>query len=717
MAEVYQSDSEIITLQDYICSLNFSTLPRILEIHSGVYFQGSVYEISGNECCLSTGEFIKIIHIELQKVVCENMDNKSKFDLPLNYSGHFKLIPEEFPFTSIEEIIKSTEIRKQSSEVITFQSMTDIVTDHAVIQKGELITVISTVVYEGQMYADCVVDGHCEQFHVRLPFMLKGQFNECESDNSYTVQDIIESQTLTRRRVRLAETEGICVPKHFNGALIISPVYEIQAIMNLRKEVVKIPSTLEVDVRDVTEEQKDAIFIKPLSLTDISNQPHETFPIIVEILDAPDQQAPFKSEWFHLLRKGRNIIIYKKVVLKKVLATSVHNKISRHFLISEHYKGTFRRRPREFPTAFDLCNAFTPEDPLHFVVTNDCTWNEGGSSLCIGDRLVTMFKTTSQVAIEGVLQSLDVVVCRKLPEDEEEEEEDVAQPLMLPLYLEGRFVEEIRDTKKYKISEIYEKFKLPFQVKVTSKDPSLPTDSLTSFPTIKLEEIIEVPTLIASYLDNPSECFSIPIEWVTMTVQVLEDCYGEDCCYESVATVEELTNFMYYNLLRCSTPSQCPPPRPPKQPSKGTLSRSPAPIQNPSHSPVPDNKQLKPPLLPERASICPKSTIVAETKALPPTSGKLFSKQHTEATPNEYAKSQKRKKKKTPKLPEEKLTCDDDHDYEQVKEVAPKALYDRRAWSPSTKMTEESNVDSDHDYEQVEGVTLMALQAMRMWTP
>ncbi|GCC38576.1 hypothetical protein chiPu_0017091 [Chiloscyllium punctatum] len=87
MADFYHPDSQISSLQEYICSLNLSTLPRILEIHSGVYFQGSVYEISGNECSLSTGDLIKIIQVELQKIVCENMDNECKFDLSLDYSA------------------------------------------------------------------------------------------------------------------------------------------------------------------------------------------------------------------------------------------------------------------------------------------------------------------------------------------------------------------------------------------------------------------------------------------------------------------------------------------------------------------------------------------------------------------------------------------------------------------------------------------------------
>ncbi|XP_041069675.1 protein THEMIS isoform X2 [Carcharodon carcharias] len=682
MADFYCPDSQVTSLQDYICSLDLSTLPRILEIHSGVYFQGSVYEISGNECCLSTGELIKIIHVELQKVVCENMDNECVFDLSLNYSGNFKLIPDGFPFTSVEEIIKSLGIENQNSEAISFQSLTDIITDHAVIGKGEPITVVSTEYHEGQMYADCIVDGDFEQVHVALPFTLKGEFYECQDDNLYTVKDIIESKVLTKRRVRLDETKGICMPKHFNGALVLSPVYEIQAIMHYRKEAVKIPSTLEVDVRDITKEQKDMTFIQPLSLSDIVNQPHEKFPMLVKILDAPEQQPPFKSEWFHSLRKGRVLKIHKKQLLKKVLATSMLNKVSRHFLICTTYKGTFKRRPREFATVFDLCNAISPEDPLNVVVTKDCMWNEDGlSSLCVGDRIVTMFRTTMQMTIDGVLQNTDVLMCSKSPESEDEDEEE-DDYVMLPLYLEGRFVEEVHDTKRYKILEICDKFKLPFQVKTTSRDPSLPNDILTSFPAIKLEEIIEVPNLVVSFLEGPSECFSIPVDWMTMSVCHLEGCPTEDHSLKNAASVEELTDFMYYDLRKLSTATLCPPPRPPKRQSISILSPDPTPVGPLCRSPFPDSEKQQPPLPPKGIPVPLKPNIIAENEAIPPSLRKPFSIQPVQAAPNEYTKAQKGETKMAPEAPEKESGDDSDHDYEQIEEgFALMALQKVKRWA------------------------------------
>uniref|UniRef100_A0A5F8HEI8 Thymocyte selection associated family member 2 n=1 Tax=Monodelphis domestica TaxID=13616 RepID=A0A5F8HEI8_MONDO len=77
---------EPVALQDYICSLDPASLPRIVKICSGVYFQSSIYEISGNECCFSTGDLIKIIRINLKKVICENTK-----------TGHITEIPPDFP--------------------------------------------------------------------------------------------------------------------------------------------------------------------------------------------------------------------------------------------------------------------------------------------------------------------------------------------------------------------------------------------------------------------------------------------------------------------------------------------------------------------------------------------------------------------------------------------------------------------------------------------
>ncbi|KAF6345835.1 thymocyte selection associated family member 2 [Rhinolophus ferrumequinum] len=76
---------EPVSLQDFVCALDPASLPRVLKVCSGVYFQGSIYEISGNECCLSTGDLIKVTQVHLQKVVCKNPGTGQTMELNPNF--------------------------------------------------------------------------------------------------------------------------------------------------------------------------------------------------------------------------------------------------------------------------------------------------------------------------------------------------------------------------------------------------------------------------------------------------------------------------------------------------------------------------------------------------------------------------------------------------------------------------------------------------------
>lgn len=107
------ADMTALPLQQFIASLDSTCLPKILQVCSGVYFQGkkivfpklcetflclytaivllsvsgSIYEISGSEVCFSTGDLIKVIGIELLSVSCEDIDNHQKFELPITHTG------------------------------------------------------------------------------------------------------------------------------------------------------------------------------------------------------------------------------------------------------------------------------------------------------------------------------------------------------------------------------------------------------------------------------------------------------------------------------------------------------------------------------------------------------------------------------------------------------------------------------------------------------
>lgn len=57
------------------------------------FFSGSIYEMFGNECCLPTGEVIKVIGFKINKLIasiCENNEEgrcSSKTELSLNFPG------------------------------------------------------------------------------------------------------------------------------------------------------------------------------------------------------------------------------------------------------------------------------------------------------------------------------------------------------------------------------------------------------------------------------------------------------------------------------------------------------------------------------------------------------------------------------------------------------------------------------------------------------
>ncbi|KAM6108667.1 protein THEMIS2 [Pterocles gutturalis] len=93
---------EPLSFQEYICSLDPATLPRILRVCSGVYFQGSVYEISGNECCLSTGDLLKIMAVALQKVICEDTETGQTVELPPTFKGLFQPAPAQGPYPTLQ---------------------------------------------------------------------------------------------------------------------------------------------------------------------------------------------------------------------------------------------------------------------------------------------------------------------------------------------------------------------------------------------------------------------------------------------------------------------------------------------------------------------------------------------------------------------------------------------------------------------------------------
>ncbi|KAF7226861.1 protein THEMIS2 isoform X1 [Nothobranchius furzeri] len=585
-----------LPLQDFIASLDPSSLPKILQICSGVYFQGSVYEISGSEVSFSTGDLIKVIGIELQSVSCEDVANKETFELPVSHAGLFKVVPEQMPYSSVEEMMSLRPVGQESFLPFTFHSHTKMTLDTFTLGAGKALTVIAIEKHEGKEdQVRCHVKGEAEaSAEVRIPLSSRGQFYECESEECYTLKEIMSSPFLRSRR--------FCLVKKTNceRVLVLSPVYQIQAIMNLRKNVLRFPSSLEVDVVDVSDLCKDVHFMTPLSLKEVLSRPDESLPGVVEILEEPHAGSLFKCNWLQGLTKRAHLVLHKKGTKAMALLSSMKGrKAQQFFLVSQQYGGRIRRRPRDFNSVYELYVASTQTKGLTVSVTRNCeeVEEEGLPGLSVGERLEIVSCTRMDLPGESSKkqkQSIEALLCHRVQdpddvddeeEEEEKEEEEVKQldekeEVRLPLYMQGHFVEVLGDNKKYKLSQLGKEFSLPLDVKVVSRDTELESDPLVGFPCLRIEGAMLEPTIQASFLDKPDYCFELPANWLSMSV-----CYTEEplpwpdgqCPKSSVEWVTEVSEKFFYEFQKQRNSGEAPPPRPPKRDlssSKSSKARS-----------------------------------------------------------------------------------------------------------------------------------------------
>ncbi|XP_064327330.1 protein THEMIS2 isoform X2 [Phalacrocorax carbo] len=498
---------EPLSFQEYICSLDPATLPRILRICSGVYFQGSVYEVSGNECCLSTGDLLKVMAVALQKVICEDTATGQTTELPLTFKGLFQPAPAPGPCPTLQQ-----------------------------------------------------------------PFLESGR-----------QQGLMLQQVLGQWD---GQPQLLLCPTISPHALLLHPVYEVHAVMHLRRDVVKIPSTLEVDVEDVTEEAQHIHFARPLLLSEVLGM-EEMLPVQAEILEGPAGPAIFKSTWVPRLQRGQWLQLHSRSHTWRVLASAPGS--GRHFLLSSAYQGRFRWRPRQFSGVQELAANLQPGRRLRVVVTQDCErQGDDMPPLGVGDRLEAL-------GLQG--NGPDTrLLCHRQEEEEEEGEE-----MLLPLDLGGSFVEEVCDSKKYRLEELLERQTLPCEVRVVAPDPGLDRDVLGTLPALRLEARLDQPFLVGSFCEEPDKGFEILPQWLDFSILPSEGPIHPPAPCTRRSRVEELTEAFYYQLL-AQLPGGLapPPPRPPKPAQAGTGPGGRHPSA--SRSPVPSaplaRAHLTPPLPP-----------------------------------------------------------------------------------------------------------------------
>lgn len=366
--------------------------------------------------------------------------------------------------------------------------------------------------------------------------------------------------------------------------------------------MVRFPSSLEVDVVDVSASSGDVVFVTPLTLPEVYAKPADAFPGVAEILEAPESARPlFRCGWLPSLRQGQLLVLRGAGRSEMVLASSFKGrKERRHFLLLRRYGGSFRRRPRNFGSAYELYAASCRAPGL--TVTAATQWEgaeEGLASLSVGDQLEVLRRGRVAVGHRGdggaggagppgaeEEEEVDVLVCRRTSEaddedDEDEEEEEgegrqaeKTEEVNLPMYLQGQFVEKLAETKKrYSLAELVEHHALPLDVKAVRRDPSLEADPLPALSSLLLEEVTSEATVTASLLQQPDVLFELPVRWLSMTVSFTDDPpprpAGSPPPEGRLETVTEVTDEFYFEFRKlASQDAEAAPPRPPKRMSK-----------------------------------------------------------------------------------------------------------------------------------------------------
>ncbi|XP_066533498.1 protein THEMIS [Hoplias malabaricus] len=553
------------TLTEFTRSLDPRTLPRILQIQSGFYCQGAVYELFGRECCLSTGDLMKIIDISITRFIA-NTPDVSEIKLPLEYPGLFRIVADSEPYLSIQEIVDSVKISSHRLGNPVFFSSVELDLPGVLLRKGESfrLTAVSPRDEDRGGHVDCELLHRELKCSFRLEVSQKGHFTESEDDQFYTLREIAEWKIPKgrKRKVVLAKappTNDVLFSKlleNVEGELMLTPVYELQAVMELRKSVALIPSNMDVEVMDVTEQFDLNTFIQPLSLSDVFQKPAEIFPVVAEVIERPLVERHLPEELLSLLR-SEQFIIHRAYEAKRILATEIRQEAQRHFLIPTTYKGRLKRRPREFPTAYNLERARSDTEQLHVVATRgfESTYS-GLASVLAGDEFIVKKSTPGEVVPDAV----EALACLKIKGKTHE-------PVHLPMCLDGGFMEVIHDKRHYWISEICHWFPLPFNVKVSVRDLSLKEDILAGVPGLHIEEEITEPYLLVSNLDL-SSWWEVSVNRTHMTVHLEKGWTGEVSTCSVNSAVEEISEDCYYTMRRYVFTTVTPPPRPPKKPKQ-----------------------------------------------------------------------------------------------------------------------------------------------------
>lgn len=354
-------------------------------------------------------------------------------------------------------------------------------------------------------------------------------------------------------------------------------------VHTVRKNALKFPSSLEVDVVDVTEQCKDMKFEMPLSLTEVFSLPSESFPVVAHILERPETRSLFRCSWLPELCQSKDLVFHKTQSSTMVLLSSLKSrKAQQYFLVSHQYGGRFRRQPREFNSVYELYVASLHAQGMKVTVARNSeeVEEEGLPALSVGEQLEVGHCVKMKMpggSNKKLNRSVDALLCQPVREpddgdddddDGETKHEDQQEKIFLPLYMQGHFLEVLPDNKKCRLKDLSTDFNSPLNVKVVSRDSALQTDPLVGFTCLKMEGAQSEPTILASFLHKPDHCFEIPTQWVSMSVSLTTDPLPWPTghppkCY--IDRVTEVTDEFFYKYTVRQNSGAAPPPRPPKK--------------------------------------------------------------------------------------------------------------------------------------------------------
>lgn len=142
--------------------------------------------------------------------------------------GLFTLVPEELPYSTIEEIVGLQPVGVDAFGSFTFFSKNELLIEKLTVPAGTEMTLLTVELNKnGKSFARCCLKGQQDSSaEVHIPLSCHGEFYECKNDRGYSLHEIMFSSRLCSRRFYKTK------PNKCGSPLFFNPVYEIRGIMH-----------------------------------------------------------------------------------------------------------------------------------------------------------------------------------------------------------------------------------------------------------------------------------------------------------------------------------------------------------------------------------------------------------------------------------------------------------------------------------------------------